>query len=366
MLRTAAVLPLVLLLAAVGAGKDLYETLGLKRDASARDIRKAYRSLSRKLHPDVNDAPDANEQFAALAHAYEVLSDEEKRQIYDRHGEEGLERQAQRSQQGSGSPFDFFDLFGGGGRRARDDPRTPDVEVPLRVTLKQLYMGDTLEVDYTREVLCIDHSKCSKSCPECQGPGISVRTQQLAPGFVQQVQQRDERCVARGKCWKKNCKDCPNGVTEPESIDLTVDVAPGMQTGESIVFEQVADEAPGHIPGSLVFRIVCAEHPWMRRDGADLHITLEINLVDALVGFRRTFQHLDDSPVEVVKDTVTHPGEVMPLRGKGMPIREGGRRGEARFGDLYITFRVVFPESLTGPEKEKAEALLRPLVRHTA
>merc|ERR1711907_9964 len=140
------------------------------------------------------------------------------------------------------------------GRRGREEePRTANVEIPVRVSLKQLYLGEVLDVDYKRQVLCVEASQCEKKNNACQGPGISMKTQQLAPGFVQQVQVHDSSCVARGKAWKSPCSACPKGPTESEEIQLTLDIQPGLSDGDTIKFDQVADEAVGHIPGDLIF-----------------------------------------------------------------------------------------------------------------
>jgi DnaJ-class molecular chaperone len=151
---------------------------------------------------------------------------------------------------GHGGFDDIFSHFGfnfgghGGGRQQREQS-TPNVNIPLRVSLKQLYLGDTIEVEYVRQTLCVNWQECMKVNQECQGPGVKVRMQQIAPGFVQQVQQRDERCVARGKMWSSNCRVCPEGQTQSEKIDLTIDLQKGMYNGEPITFEGVADEMPG-------------------------------------------------------------------------------------------------------------------------
>lgn len=117
------------------------------------------------------------------------------------------------------------------------------MELPLSLTLTQLYLGETFHIDYQRQVLCLNWEMCLKSAPECQGPGIKVIRQQVAPGFVQQFQQHDSSCVAHGKRWKTPCQACPEK-TQTESIPLTVDVTPGMRTGEIITFEGVTDEQP--------------------------------------------------------------------------------------------------------------------------
>ena len=235
----------------IHAAEDFYKLLGIKRSATQKEIKKAYRSKSLEYHPDKNKEEGAAEKFAEIAYAYEVLTDEEKKNIYDRHGEEGLKQHEQRQGQGGGHGgfddiFSHFGFnFGGGGGHRQREQTTPNVNIPLRVSLKQLYLGDTIEVEYVRQTLCVNWQECMKTNQECQGPGVKVRMQQIAPGFVQQVQQRDERCVARGKMWSSNCRACPNGQTQSEKIELTIDLQKGMYPGEPITFEGVADEKPG-------------------------------------------------------------------------------------------------------------------------
>jgi DnaJ-class molecular chaperone len=269
---------------------DFYKLLGISRDATLKEIKKAYRQKSLEFHPDKNRAEGAADKFGEIARAYEVLSDEDKKEVYDKHGEEGLKRHEEG--RGGGGGFggnDFFSQFGGfgngfggGGRQQNQERQTPDVEVPLHVTMKQLYLGDVIEVEYVREVLCVNWQDCVKPMQECQAPGIRIKMQQLAPGFVQQVQQRDERCVAPGKMWRNNCSACPSK-TITEKTDLSIDLTAGMRPGELFSFEGVADEKPGFTAGSLHFKIIELPNDTYHRDRDDLYKTIEIPLVDALV-----------------------------------------------------------------------------------
>ncbi|CAB9498666.1 protein DnaJ [Seminavis robusta] len=345
---------LQLWLACLAHAADYYKLLGISRDATPKEIKKAYRQASLKFHPDKNKEEGAAEKFAEIAHAYEVLSDDEKKEIYDRHGEEGLKQHEQRGGGGGGGFDPFEQFFGGfGGRRQQDEEqRTPSVEIPLHVTLKQLYLGEQIEVEYHRQTLCLNWEMCMKTNNECSGPGVRVIRQQLAPGFVQQVQQRDERCIARGKMWHKNCKECPQK-TQTEKIDLTIDIQPGYRVGEHITFEEVTDEKPGHKAGDLRFVIVEEPHSTYHRDKDNLYMTLEIPLVDALIGFSMTLKQLDDTPFTITVDDVIDCDHVMRVPGKGMPRRNG--RG---FGDLYITFEVDFPVDLTEKQKDAIAKIL--------
>lgn len=191
-----------------------------------------------------------------------------------------------------------------------------------------------------------------KSMSECQGPGIRVRRQQIAPGFVQQVQQHDERCVARGKMWKDDCTACP-AKTVTEKIDLTVEIQAGLRPNERITFEGVTDEVPGYVAGALHIIILQSPHDTYHRDRDDLYKTMEVPLVDALTGFSVTLHQLDDEEFTVTVDTVTDCDHVMRVPGKGMPRRNG--RGH---GDLFLTFEVDFPDELTQTQKDAIRQIL--------
>ncbi|KAG7344239.1 DnaJ C terminal domain containing protein [Nitzschia inconspicua] len=338
------------LLLSLAHAEDFYRLLGISRDAAKKDIKKAYRQKSLEFHPDKNKEEGAAEKFAEINRAYEVLSDEEKRKIYDRHGEEGLKQHEAREAGGGGGggfdPFEQFFGFGGGRQRQDQEQRTPNVDVPLKLTLEEIYSGATFEVTYIRQVLCLKWEMCMKTNQECQGPGIRVKRQQIAPGFVQQVQQHDDRCVARGKMWLNNCSECPNK-TEAEKIDLTVDVTKGIRDRESITFEGVADEKPGYKAGDLNFVVMEASHPEYHREGDHLYKTMEIPLVDALTGFSLTLTQLDGTEFTITIDDIIECDETLRVPGKGMPRRSG--RG---FGDLFITFEVDFPDALSGEQKK--------------
>jgi DnaJ-class molecular chaperone len=352
---------LLSMLISAWAGADYYKILGITKKATSKDIKKAYRKLSLKYHPDKNPSPDAANKFAKISTAYSTLSDPDKRKTYDRGGAEAVERQEQQENSGGGGAMDPFSMFesfgfggGFGGRRRQEDPRTDDVNVPLEVTLAQLYIGELLDVSYSRQVLCVEASSCEKKNQNCQGPGVSVRVQQLAPGFVQQVQVNDPSCVARGKAWKTNCKACPNGMTEEETIELTVDLRKGMAPGDTIKFEQVADERVGHIAGDLIFTVRQAQHGSFARDGDNLMTTMPITLLDSLVGFEYSIDHLDGHQVPVTKTDVSYCSEIIRIAGQGMPKKNG--KG---FGDLFVTLSINFPKSFSESQKAQLKEVLK-------
>lgn len=333
------------------SAKDYYKTLGVKRSATAAEIKKAYRKLSLKYHPDKNSSPDAADKFAELSVAYDTLSDPEKREIYNQGGEEAVKQQEQRGNQpAANDPFSIFEAFGfggmGGHRRQQEEARTPNVEIPVRVSLRQLYTGEILDVNYDRQVLCTEASSCQKKNQNCQGPGVAMRTQQLAPGFVQQVQVHDASCVARGKAWKTPCSACPKGPTESEEIQLTLDIQPGLADGDTIKFDQVADEAVGHIPGDLIFVLKQIPDAVYTRQGNNLYMTERISLLESLIGFKHSFPHVDGHEVVLEKKDVTYCSQVYTVKGEGMPAKGGKRRG-----DLFVTLEIDFPTRFTEQQK---------------
>lgn len=315
--------------------------------------------MSLKYHPDKNKEEGASDKFAEIAYAYEVLSDESKKGIYDRHGEEGLKQQEGRGGGGGGGFDPFDDFFGGGfgggrGRREDSQQRTPSVEIPVRLDLHQFYSGDLFDVHYVREVLCKHWEDCMRNDNECVGPGVKVVRQQIAPGFVQQVQIEEPRCTARGKSWRQNCKACPGGKTETEKIELTIDVDKGMRPGERVTFESVTDEKPGFIAGDLHFILLENTHPVFKRDGDHLYLTKEISLVDALTGFSIEETHVDGSKFTVDIEDITECDQVIRVPGKGMPRRRGDT-----YGDLFITFEVDFPDKLSQKQKDAIRAIMK-------
>jgi DnaJ-class molecular chaperone len=345
-------LSLLLCTVVVHAAENYYKTLGISKNASSKEVKKAYRSLSLEYHPDKNKDEGATDKFQEIARAYEVLSDSEKKQIYDQRGEEGLKQHEAQAAGGGGHEDMFSQFFGGGRQRQQREMQTPSVKIPLALSLTQLYKGETIEVEYDRQVLCMHWEMCMKAAPDCHGPGLRMVRQQLAPGFIQQFEQPDPRCVAQGKTWKENCKACPNK-TETERISLTIAVQAGMRHGEFITFDAVADEMPGHSSGDLMFEIQEQRHDYFHRDRDDLYKTIEIPLVDALTGFKVDLVHLDDHEFTVTVTEVTECDHVLKVPGKGMPRRNG--RG---FGDLYITFDVDFPDTLSEQQKKAIREIL--------
>jgi DnaJ-related protein SCJ1 len=352
--------------------EDYYGLLGLSRGASDADIKRAYKKLALKFHPDVykgDDTDGAKKKFQKISHAYEVLKDKEKRQIYDKFGEEGLKQQGQRGGGGFTDPFDLFNSFGfgfpGGGnqrRDQRDEEKTgPTLTVELEATLEDLYNSRTLTITQKKQIRChrcrgtgAENPDDVVKCPVCGGSGTRIITQQLGPGFITQTQTTCDKCGGKGKIVKGTCPACKGAKVESGEDTITVIVEKGMRDGHEITFQGESWEHPDYQAGDLVFRIKTAEHPRFIRKGDDLYMNSTISLLQALVGFKKTFKHMDGHVVTLERSEVTKPGLVMVVAGQGMPTYEDSDR----FGDLYVEFTVKFPTSLTEEQKEGFKALL--------
>lgn len=321
----------------------------LSRNASSSQIKKAYRKLSLKNHPDKCKTEECKKAYIDIQDAYDCLSDDNKRRVYDASGEEGVaEREKQGSQQGF-NPFDIFGFGGFGGKK-----RNQDMQATVPVTLEELYNGAEKSFNINREELCehchgtgADDPDHVRQCPVCKGSGVVLQRIQLAPGFVQQVQQPCSKCGGKGKIFDKACHVCHGKklVTKPHKIAL--DVERGMKDGEQIVFEYEGNQHPDLDPGHVVIVLQQKKHRLFTRDGNDLKMNFKISLKDALLGWTNSIRHLDGHAVKFGKEGITKPGEVLKIEGEGMPVHNF----PSQKGDLYITVTVEMPKSLSEEQK---------------
>ncbi|XP_065860400.1 dnaJ protein ERDJ3B [Euphorbia lathyris] len=323
------------------AGKNYYDILQVPKGASDEQIKRAYRKLALKYHPDKNQGnEEASKKFAEISNAYEVLSDSEKRGIYDRYGEEGIKQHMASGGRGGGGGMNiqdlFRDFFGGGSPMEEEEKiiKGDDVIVELEATLEDLYMGGTLKV--WREKNVIKSAPGKRRC-NCRN---EVYHKQIGPGMFQQM-------------TEQVCEQCPNVKYVREGYHVTVDIEKGMQDGQEVVFYEDGEPIIDGEPGDLKFRIRTAPHDRFRREGNDLHATVTITLVQALVGFEKTLKHLDEHLVNIGTKGITKPKEVKKFKGEGMPLHFGTKKG-----DLYVTFEVLFPTSLTEDQKTKIKETL--------
>jgi len=331
-----------------------YDVLGVSPDCSASDLKKSYRKLALKYHPDKN--PDAGDKFKELSHAYEVLSDPEKRQLYDQYGEEGLSGAG-----GMGMDAEdlFSQLFGGfgGGRRQQTGPRRgKDMMHALKVSLEDLYNGKTSKLAVQKHVLCKGcDGKGGKEgsvhkCKVCNGQGVRLITRQMGP-MVQQMQQPCSECQATGEIIDEEgrCQECLGKKVKIERKILEVHVEKGMREGQKITFSGEGDQGPNIIPGDIIIVIEEKPHAHFKRKGDDLLYEAHIDLLTALAGGQFTIPHLDDRVllVSILPGEVIRPDQQKAIPHEGMPAQRTHTKGT-----LFVKFHIDFPDpNWTSPDR---------------
>ncbi|MFW0778050.1 MAG: molecular chaperone DnaJ [Rickettsiales bacterium] len=348
--------------------KDYYEILGVSRDVSADELKKAYRKLAMKHHPDRNpDDKKAEEKFKELSHAYDVLSDDQKRAAYDRYGHDAFTQGGMGGAGGGGAGmggFDFSsgfadifeDLFGmgggpGGGRQGQTGPaRGSDLRYNMQVSLEDAFKGKKENIKVATSVSC-DSCKGSGgakgtqpvNCTTCNGSG-RIRASQ---GFFT-VERTCTSCQGMGKVIKDPCKTCAGSGRVRKEKTLSVSIPAGVEEGTRI---RLANEGEvgmrGGPAGDLYIFISVKPHPLFKRDGADIHCVVPIPMTTAALGGSIEAPTIDGTRVKVNIPEGTQAGHQMRLRGKGMSVLRTSHRG-----DMYIHTKVETPVKMNKKQKD--------------
>jgi len=326
----------------LACGRDYYDILHVHRSADEATIKRSYRKLALKMHPDKvqgteEEKAKAAEKFAEVGHAYEVLMDPKKRQVYDRYGEEGLKSMGDGGGGGGMDPNDIFSQFFGsafggfgfGGAQEEVEVKGETVHVGLEVTLEDLYNGREFKITRDKNVLKPARGKRDCNCKQ------KLVTKSIGPGMFQQF-------------TKTECEKCDNVQFVRQEDELTVSLEPGMVDGQKIEFFEEGEPVIDGEPGDLVFVVQTRPHAVFKRVNThDLHMNLVISLLEALVGFERQIKHLDGHMVTIAHKGVVSPGDVMKLKNEGMRKYDSTRKGS-----LYVNITVSFPKSMTDADKE--------------
>jgi molecular chaperone DnaJ len=350
---------------------DLYELLDIPRDAGEDDVKRAYRRKAREHHPD---AGGDEETFKAVTHAYQVLSDPNKRARYDRFGDDGTP--AGRT---AGDPFGFggagfggiddvIDAFfgrssgfggAGGGRRARHEQPGRDVLVVVELTLEEVVTGVSrdIEVDVPRACDTCDGSGSAAgtgptSCRTCGGAGQVQRVVRTAFGQLATAAPC-AACQGTGRTVSDPCPDCSGEGRRPTKRTLRVDVPAGLEDGDRIPVRGEGEAGRnGAAAGDLYVQVRVAAHELFERDGRDLAAEVSVPVTQAALGGSLTVPTVDGEAVEVPVPAGTQPGDVLTVRRAGLPVRGGGRRG-----DLHLVVRVEVPTGLDAEQRGLLEQL---------
>ena len=355
--------------------RDYYEVLGVDKSASQDDIKKAYRKLARENHPDMHPGDKAcEERFKEINEAYEILSDQDKRQKYDQFGHAAFDPSAGYGAGGFGGGFGGFDdIFGGaggfgdifssifGGGAATRNPNAPrrgeDVRASLNISFEEAAFGCEKEVTAPRIELCPDckgtgcaPGTTAETCPDCHGSG-SVRTTTRTPFGLAQSTGPCSKCRGTGKIIHQPCKTCRGMGKIRRNHKLTVKIPAGIDDGQAIPMPGCGNAgANGGPAGDLLVGVTVRPHPIFEREGTSVYMEQELSFAQATLGAEVEVPTLDGK-VKLTVPEGTQPGAVFRMRGRGIPSLRGGGRG-----DQFVSIKLVVPRNLTGAQKDQLRA----------
>lgn len=374
------------------ADNKLYDLLGVKRIASEAEIKKSYKKLARQFHPDKNPNQDESEKFKEISFAHEVLTNPQKRQIYDRGGLSALKEGggAQGFEDvfehlfggGGGGMGGFHSMFGGGGHplasmfggggfggHGRGGRRQgEDTVYPLTVNLEDLYKGKVVKISIDKTVLCGQcngyggKSGSAQRCGHCRGTGVRVSLRPIGPGMMQQVQEECTKCRSTGQDFSDadRCKKCDGKQITREKKVHEIEIDRGRKHGDKITLRGAGDQKPNVDPGDVIVVLQMVKHEQFDRDGSHLMCTMSIELVEALCGISRPLKHLDGRTLVITRKpgVPIKPAELYLVKGEGMPVY----RNPTECGNLIVKFDIQFPQqNWTTPEQlKKLEEILGP------
>ncbi len=355
------------------AKRDYYEVLGVTKSANKDEIKKAYRKLAVQFHPDKNpDDKAAEEKFKEATEAYEVLSDDKKKQIYDQHGFAGIDGMGSAAHDYSHVYRDFEDIFGdfsgifdsffggsgsrrsGAGRGRSAVQRGNDLRYDLELSFADAAFGAKVEISYQHQVHCeackgsgSQDGGVRKTCPTCNGSGQVRRSS----GFFS-IASACPTCNGEGQIVEKPCKVCSGSGLSKKAQKIKVTIPAGIEDGKRISIPNQGDAGPNSgVAGDLYVFIHVKGHEHFERDGADLYCVVPIDIAQASLGADIVVDNLDGRQIKAKVPAGIQSGKVLRIRGEGVPILNGGDRR----GDLYLKIRVEVPHKLS----IKGKALLK-------
>ena len=355
--------------------RDYYEVLGVDRNATPDELKKAYRKLALQYHPDRNPGDkEAEEKFKEAAEAYDVLSNPDKKARYDQFGHAGMEGAYGQGGMDMNDIFSnlgsiFGDLFGGGGFRtgfsgfgggggaARRVLRGTNLRIKVKLTLEEIDRGCEKKIKVSKYVPC---KTCggsgakdgkTETCSHCHGSGVVTETKRTILGMMQ-TQSACPQCGGEGRIVKDKCHDCHgDGIVKSDEI-ITIKIPAGVQDGVQLAMQGMGNAAPrGGINGDLIILVEEQEHELFERQDANLYYNAFITYADAAMGATIEIPTLNGK-VKIKVDAGTPSGRVVRLRGKGLPIMNGYGRG-----DLLVSLNVWVPKEFTREEKKLLEEL---------
>ena len=354
----------------MSAKRDYYEVLGVNKSSSPDEVKSQYRKLALKFHPDRNKSPDAQEHFKEISEAYAVLSDSSKRDLYDKHGHEGVDGRYSQEDlfRGAGGNFnDIFDnlfggqggrggggfgsvfenLFGGGGRFGRS--RGNDLLHECYITLEDVLHGKQIELDLKKFVDCPDCNgtgckpgSSKSTCKDCGGYG-QVRVRRNMGGMILESAQPCGKCQGSGEIFDDPCKKCQRGKVKGTK-HLSFNLPSGIDNGDYVI-QGEGESIPDGDNGDLIVRVRVEPHKLYRRDGVDLYCDARISMVDATLGTEIDVKTLEKTQ-KLKIESGTQPNSILKIKSQGLPSQNSNRRG-----DLFVHVVIEIPKKLSKQQK---------------
>ncbi len=351
-------------------GKDYYKTLEIEKNASKEDIKKSFRKLAHKYHPDKGGGNEA--KFKEISEAYSVLSDDKKRSEYDTYGKTfdgtGFQGQGGAGFEGfdfnnfgnfsEGMSFDLGDIFGdifGGGGRARQR-RGRDISIDIELDFKESIFGVEKKISLDKTSIC-NHCKGGGgepgsefiTCPTCAGKGTIRENRRSILGTLSTTKVCDT-CFGKGKIPKEKCKVCKGKGVVNEQREIEIQIPAGIENGEMIKLTGFGEAEAGGISGDLYVKIHVRKHPKIFKEGSNLIMDLDVKLSDALLGAEYNIEILDGSLKVKIPEGINF-GEMLRIKGKGVPV------GTHQRGDLFLKIKISIPKKLSQESRKQIEEL---------
>ena len=359
--------------------QDYYEILGVSKDASKTEIKKAYRKLALKYHPDKNKEKSAEEKFKDISEAYAVLYDDEKRRLYDQYGHSGIDQRYSAEDIFRGADFgdifrgmgfdtnfgfgfeDIFERFFGGGRgferRSNRRTRGADLRFDIEISLENAYSGFETTIKVPRSEPCdICNGSGAKpgtnpiKCPQCNGTGQMRQSRRTAFGMFTQITTCN-KCGGQGTYVKERCPECNGKGIIQRTREIDIKIPEGIDNGSQLRLAGEGEAGTGGV-GDLYIVVHVKKHQKFNRRGQDLHVIKYISFPEAAVGSKVEIQTIDGSYETLKIPEGTQNGDILKLRNKGMPYLQG--RGK---GDLYVEIHIKTPKKLSRKAKKLLEQL---------
>ena len=352
----------------MSAKRDYYEVLGVSKNASVNEIKSQYRKLALKFHPDRNKSDEAAEHFKEISEAYAVISDPEKRKIYDQYGHKGVDGKYSTEDifQGAGANFSdifgrsggfdsiFESIFGRGAGFGSQQQRGSDLLYETSITLEEVLTGKKMEIDLKKNIECdtCNGSGCKpgtsqKTCNDCHGQGQIRKSRSM--GFASFVTVEPcSLCRGRGSIIENPCGECKGSGKKKGTKKISFDIPPGIDNGDYTIPNE-GDEIPDGINGDLIVRVRVQPHQHFKRDGADIFYDQNVSMVDATLG-REVNVPILNGTEKIKIESGSQPNTIIKLKGKGLP-----RLNSRGHGDQYVRVVVIIPKKLNKHQKSLLE-----------